>query len=151
MTELEEKPNEENGEPDFEVEEILFHRDVAKTRQYFVSWVGYPESENSWINEEDMACSDLLEEYIDKLKKKQFKSKNLNKSQTITHYKDIVEAHKEIDHILELFRNLDGTFYKLKLKDDTIVNISSEELQKNNPTLVINFLETRLMNIDEFK
>ena len=135
----------DNEEPVFEVEEILYHREIAKTRQYFVSWVGYPESENSWINEDDMACSALLEDYIKNLKEKQFTSKNLNKIPQITKFEDIKNQGKTIKEIVDSFRNFDGIFYKIRLDDGTLITLNHNELIKNATNLLIDFLESKII------
>ncbi|KAJ0391724.1 hypothetical protein ATCC90586_010516 [Pythium insidiosum] len=57
---------------DYEVAEILRHRDRRSARQgrilreFEVRWVGY--SEPTWVAEEDMNCPALLADYQDRLK-----------------------------------------------------------------------------------
>ena len=43
-----------------EVEDIITHRINERKKQYLVKWVGYPSSENSWVNEADMNAPQLL-------------------------------------------------------------------------------------------
>ena len=38
----------------YRVEEVLQTRKVGGRKPYYVKWLGYPESFNSWVNEEDM-------------------------------------------------------------------------------------------------
>ena len=54
-----------DGEEEYEIEEIIDqHTDKWRwKKQYLVSWVGYPASENSWVNESDLHAPELLEEY----------------------------------------------------------------------------------------
>lgn len=48
----------------FEVEKILRRRAMKSKIQYFVKWANYENSDNSWVNESDMNCEDLLEQFL---------------------------------------------------------------------------------------
>ena len=54
-----------DGEEEYEIKEIIDqHTDKQRQKkQYLVSWVGYPASENSWVDESDLHAPELLEEY----------------------------------------------------------------------------------------
>jgi hypothetical protein len=39
-----------DGEEEFEVEEITGERTVRRKKQYLVKWLGYPVSDNSWVD-----------------------------------------------------------------------------------------------------
>ena len=54
-----------DDEEEYEIEEIIDQCTDKQRRkkQYLVSWVGYPASENSWVNESDLHAPELLEEY----------------------------------------------------------------------------------------
>ena len=129
---------------EFEVEKILFHRDIAKTRQYFVSWVGYPDSENMWINQEDMDCTALLENYLKNLQNKKFESKNLHSQVTTTTSDEIDKSGKKILTIVDGFKELKGTFYNVLLSDNTKVTLDADEARKACPKLLIKFLQERI-------
>ena len=47
----------------FEIDEILSHRGTGNKREYFVSWRGYPDSENLWIPIDNFDTLDLVDEY----------------------------------------------------------------------------------------
>lgn len=49
---------------EYEVEKILKHRSRRGRRQYLVKWVGYPDTENSWITGQDLHAPDLLRDYL---------------------------------------------------------------------------------------
>jgi Chromo (CHRromatin Organisation MOdifier) domain len=49
-----------DGEEEYEVEEIIDHRTFRRKKQYLVKWLGYPMSENSWVNEKDLHSPQLL-------------------------------------------------------------------------------------------
>jgi transposase InsO family protein len=42
------------GMEHFEVDAIIDHRDVAGSREYLVTWLGYPSSDNSWEPESEL-------------------------------------------------------------------------------------------------
>lgn len=54
-----------DGEEEYEVNEIIRHRTKgrSKEKEYFVSWIGYPTSENSWVKAKDLHAPELLAEY----------------------------------------------------------------------------------------
>ena len=54
-----------DGEEEYEVEDIIDDRYnwSKRKRQYLVKWVGYPASENSWVNEQDLHSNELLADY----------------------------------------------------------------------------------------
>jgi Chromo (CHRromatin Organisation MOdifier) domain len=53
-----------NGEEEYEDEEIIDHRTFRQKKQYLVKWLGYPMSENSWVNEKYLHFPQLLQEYL---------------------------------------------------------------------------------------
>lgn len=55
---------EEIEEGEYIVEKILNHRINNGKRQYLLKWKNYDESENTWENEENLNCKELLEEYF---------------------------------------------------------------------------------------
>jgi hypothetical protein len=52
-----------DGEEEYQVEEIIDERINRRKKQYLVKWLGYPVSENSWINAKNLHADELLEEY----------------------------------------------------------------------------------------
>ena len=40
--------------PDYEIEEILEQKRVRGRMKYFVKWLGYPASMNSWVDQDDV-------------------------------------------------------------------------------------------------
>jgi len=54
-----------DGEEEYEVEEIIDDRYNCRKRkkQYLVKWVGYPPSENSWVDQADLHAPELEKEY----------------------------------------------------------------------------------------
>ena len=56
------------GEEEFEVESIVGKRIHRGRTQYLVHWLGYHDSERTWVNGEDLGnCRDLVEEFEENL------------------------------------------------------------------------------------
>ncbi len=52
-----------DGEEEFEVEEIINDRTFRQKKQYLVKWQGYPMSNNTWVDAQDLNAPRLLKEY----------------------------------------------------------------------------------------
>jgi hypothetical protein len=56
-----------SGEYEFEVEQVILHRDVKRGRRYhrefLIKWLGYGPEHNSWEPESSMKCDELITEY----------------------------------------------------------------------------------------
>jgi hypothetical protein len=56
----------ETGEQEYEIEAIRDMRRHGRGRklQYLVHWKGYPNSDDSWVNHEDLNAPDLLKDFL---------------------------------------------------------------------------------------
>ncbi len=45
------------------LEEIINDHTFRQKKQYLVKWQGYPMSDNTWVNAQDLNAPRLLEEY----------------------------------------------------------------------------------------
>jgi Chromo (CHRromatin Organisation MOdifier) domain len=56
-----------DGEIEYEVEQILLHRDVKigkrTRREYLIKWLGYGHEHNSWENSTNLHCDKLVATY----------------------------------------------------------------------------------------
>src|ERR1700692_228723 len=52
-----------DGEEEYQVEEIIDERIFRRKKQYLIKWLGYPVSENSWIDARNLHADELLEDY----------------------------------------------------------------------------------------
>ena len=52
-----------DGEEEYQVEEIINERTHRRKKQYLVKWLGFPVSENSWVDAKDLHADELLAEY----------------------------------------------------------------------------------------
>jgi hypothetical protein len=53
------------GSDEYEIKRIIDHRDTRQGRQYKVHWLGYPNSDDSWVHEGELEAEELLAEYWD--------------------------------------------------------------------------------------
>jgi hypothetical protein len=53
------------GEEEYEIETVLASRCFGRRKklQYLVKWKGYPDSDNQWINKEDIFADDAIREF----------------------------------------------------------------------------------------
>lgn len=93
-SEKEEPTWSENEE--FEVDRILeVHHKRDGTREFLVSWKGYPASENSWEPEENMTCGDLIKKFMAKVEKaKESELRELREKRTPTNRFTLNDATK---------------------------------------------------------
>jgi hypothetical protein len=63
---LEPPPDLVEGEPEWEVEQIISDRTYRKKKQYLVQWKGYTPAHDSWQDESDIHALELLETYKQK-------------------------------------------------------------------------------------
>lgn len=54
----------ESNQKEFEVEKIVGHRTIKGRRQFLVRWKGYDEDSDTWEQEKDLNCPQLIEEFI---------------------------------------------------------------------------------------
>lgn len=49
-----------------EVEQILQSKELKRTTRYLVKWKGYDSSYNEWVDQRDLECPELLQEFLEK-------------------------------------------------------------------------------------
>lgn len=57
---------EDNGEENYEVEEIVGHRYRKKLKYYRIRWKNYAEADDTWELEDDLSCPELIQAYLEK-------------------------------------------------------------------------------------
>jgi Chromo (CHRromatin Organisation MOdifier) domain len=59
-------PDIKEGKEEYKVEAILDVRCFSRWKklQYLVHWVGYPHTNNTWVNHEDLHAPELLKEFM---------------------------------------------------------------------------------------
>ncbi|XP_076761181.1 uncharacterized protein LOC143429410 [Xylocopa sonorina] len=56
--------SEGNNEKEYEVEKLVGQRTIKGRRQFLVRWKGYGEDSDTWEQEKDLNCAELIEEYL---------------------------------------------------------------------------------------
>lgn len=115
----------------YEVEKIVNHRRRGNKTQYFIKWKGYPSSENTWEDEDNLNCDELLQEYLEKVRK--------NEELTRIKSKPIPQPKK----IIDIFKRDGVIYYKALYRDGNTGEIDSVSLRKLRPLVAIDFLESR--------
>ncbi|XP_011697020.1 PREDICTED: probable chromo domain-containing protein LHP1 [Wasmannia auropunctata] len=69
-----------NLENEYEVEKLMNIRTIKGRRQFLVRWFGYGESADTWENEKDLNCPELIEDFLEKEKEKEIKMTKTDKS-----------------------------------------------------------------------
>jgi hypothetical protein len=117
----------------YEVEKILDHRsDSRGRRRFLVQWAGYGPEDNTWEDEENLACPQLLAEYLDMVKKT--RKAIAPKGRLIERPMAITGMVKGRDQIIR---------YQVQYQNKPSDLLPSSELLKLNPSLMIKYLEER--------
>jgi hypothetical protein len=68
-----------DGEEEYEVEQIRSHRTWgrSKTLQYLIKWKGYPESDNTWENADQIHAPELIKLYHQALTRRSLKTQRI--------------------------------------------------------------------------
>ena len=111
-------PIEIQGEPEYEIEEILESRTRRGKKQYLVHWKGYPREEDSWVPAVNVKNAAALDRFLQQ-----------NRSRIIR----AIELHPED---ARLFDTNDGTpgneFYPIALPTptDAVIPLRPSEMEK---------------------
>jgi len=56
----------DQGKEEYKINSIISDRSFGRNRkkQYLVHWKGYPSSDDSWVNHEDLHTPEILQEYL---------------------------------------------------------------------------------------
>lgn len=113
------------------VEKIIDHKvDSRGRRKFLLKWKGFPNDENTWENEEDLSCPELLSEYLKKAKI--YEKENMGKGHLIEKPTQITKC--SINKNKQLI-------YTAVYKSGKTKDMTSKDLFKLSPEIQIKFLE----------
>ncbi|KAK9764685.1 hypothetical protein K7432_018673 [Basidiobolus ranarum] len=134
----EENPQESEEEPEEEVyvvEKVVKHRKRDGKVQYFLKWKGYPHSENTWEDEDNVFCTDLIEEY--------WKNRGASTSSPVARpgpksqvSKRKVESDEEIDEVQPTKKTTTFPGANADSWEDLIANIETVERNDKEELMV---------------
>ena len=117
---------------DFQVAKVINHRWIKGHLQYLVKWKGLDESENSWEDEANLNCTNLIDAYV-RSKTKIFKQQKVQISSEIPTGAELT--------VLQGMKIYDQIAYKTKDERGIIRNITSEDAKKICPLALLDYLE----------
>ena len=121
----------ETDKADFDVAKIIAHRWLKGKLQYQVKWKGLADSENSWEDEANLNCTNLIDAYV-RSKTKTIKPKenvlsDIPTGANLTFLKGI----KLYGHIA----------YKTKDDHGVVRTVSSDDAKRLYPVPLLEYLE----------
>lgn len=143
---------------EYEIEAIVKHKKTPSGYSYLLKWKGYPSSENSWENEDNLPCKEFLQNYWKKInadKKKEHDQETKTKNKQIEHSAD---SHQSKTQILGVRKDFDGKILFLILtKKGKKKELSLNFLKNHHPDILISYFESLIhftskinVNLSEF-
>lgn len=117
-------------EDTYDVEKIVGHRIYKKKTQYKIRWLGFGSEEDTWEDEENLNCPDLLEKY----QIEQLENKHENSSKEEGSYKKIIKSNPPI-LIINKFKFAGKDHVRTKLKDSTYASFLEKFVLTNFPNI----------------
>lgn len=119
----------------YEVESIVDCRIIHGVRRFRVRWVGYGPEDDTWEEESNLNCDELLQEFWERTKvvKKTALEKKID---------DLKKLNPE--RVIGMFRDKDEIWYVVAVAKGKMARVSSRTLKETCPELAIDFLCPRL-------
>lgn len=98
----------------YDVEAIVKHRILKGKKQYLIKWLGYPSSQNTWEDEDNIFCEELKRAYEDSISQPKPAKKAQKFEQAVTNewgaiVKEVIGVSKGENNQLEVeYLTVDG-------------------------------------------
>lgn len=151
---------------DYVVERIEGKRIVNGETQYYLKWLGYPRSENTWEPLENLSCPDFIAAFEESEKKKKNRKRKLP-AQSSGERSEITKAQKQLEGSFGFQRGLIASkilgatdtsgklMFLMSWKNSNYIDLVPAQVANVKcPQVVIKFYEERLTwqsNINEKK
>lgn len=116
--------------------------------EYFLKWMGYPETDNTWEKEEYLMCPAMIKEYEEEVAKKLTIAETAN-GENEEHVIDLTDCNdvteKKAVRILGAKNTNKLIVFLMKWDDGSASIVSAEECRIKWPQEVIKFYENRIM------
>jgi hypothetical protein len=125
-----ERPAPDADPPEYIPESVLEHRVRGGAIQYFVKWVGYSDSENTWEDEADLTehgGADLIVAYM---KRNVPTAAELKK-----------KSRNRPFQIVRGFQHSGKVYYRVRFENGTECDFESAEMQEMHQMQLVEFLE----------
>ncbi|ORD93998.1 HP1 [Enterospora canceri] len=127
----------------YDVERIIKDRTIKGKKQYLIKWVGYPESECTWEDENNMFCDDMVREYEENKRKKKVPEKKrpekMFRLQVTNEWDDIIKK------VVSVSRSNSGSLEVEYVTVDGKKGVcNAAEIHSKAPIRLIEFYEANL-------
>ena len=132
----------DDGDDVYDVEDIVNDRIQSGKKQYLIKWVGFPSSQNTWENEENIFCEELKRNYETKKQKTKIKKEVKRKKfvQNVTN-----EWGGVIKKVVGVTKNKAGTYdVEYVTFDGKHGKTLSSEMHIKAPIQLLKFYEEHL-------
>lgn len=116
-------------EEKYEVEKITGERFYKNRRQYRIHWLGYGSSDDTWEDEDDLDCPDILQKFKDEKM-----ANKLGNSLKEGSGKDIDKNNPPV--LIIKYKDFGGKSHvRVQLKDNTYATFLKEFIDSHYPKL----------------
>lgn len=144
-----EEEEEEEEEDVYEVEAIIGQRIKNGKKQYLLRWKSFNDSDATWEDEDSLNCPELLAEYKDYCETKAKKKVKEKIQQSIIKDAKTIRM-KQPEIVISAYKSDGVLYYRVGCKNpNTFLSMPADELRKVKPDLICNFLENKIVVLDE--
>jgi hypothetical protein len=146
MTQPDAAQTESSEESVYEVESIVRHRVRKGQLQYFLKWKGYPSSQNTWENDNNVVgCQELIDAYwtSQESPKRPVETPSVPQKVVIPYLNPEIAIGRP-RRILGLTEAEDGTVVILADTSAGLQVLTVEQMRREDANLLVSFLESHI-------